>query len=90
MPFRFWNALSTDLNGIVKDIEREWIQLLDDTTKKERDYQLFLDRNAGFFGSTACSFSWSALNLVLEQILIWISFAVLIGEVRALRMSLSR
>jgi hypothetical protein len=49
MPFRFWNALSTDLNGIVKDIEREWIQLLHDTTKKERDYQSFLDRNAGFF-----------------------------------------
>jgi hypothetical protein len=49
MPFRYWSALSSNLNGIVKDLEREWLCLLDDETKKERDYQEFLNRNAGFF-----------------------------------------
>jgi hypothetical protein len=49
MAFRYWNALSSYLNGIVRDIEGEWLQLLDDSTKKERDYQSFLNRNAGFF-----------------------------------------
>jgi hypothetical protein len=49
MAFRYWSALSSYLNGIVRDIEGEWLQLLDDPTKKERDYQSFLNRNAGFF-----------------------------------------
>jgi hypothetical protein len=49
MPFRYWSALSSYLNGIVRDIEAEWLQLLDDSTLKEPDYQSFLNRNAGFF-----------------------------------------